>query len=157
MFRKIGLALGGFMAFGALAAGTPATAASGVAAGTLTCNESSGIGFIFGSSRSLSCTYSGTGERYVGSISKFGVDIGYVSGGVIVWTVFAPTSRLGRGELAGNYAGATASATVGVGVGANALVGGNNNSIALQPLSIEGNTGLNVAGGIGEITLRSAP
>ena len=39
-----------------------------------------------------------------------------------------------------------ASATVGVGLGANVLVGGSGNSIALQPVSIEGTTGLNVAG-----------
>jgi len=71
----------------------------------------------------------------------------------MVWGVIAPTANLAPGTLAGSYAGATASATVGVGVGANALVGGSGNTITLQPLSIEGNTGLNVAGGIGAITL----
>jgi hypothetical protein len=76
-------------------------------------------------------------EHYVGNISKFGADIGYTQGGILVWTVIAPTAALGPGALAGNYVGGTASATVGVGLGANALVGGSNNSIALQPLSIE--------------------
>ena len=68
-----------------------------------------------------------------------------------------PTAALAPGTLAGNYVGGTASATVGVGVGANALVGGFNNSIALQPLSIEANRGLNVAAGVAEMTLTPAP
>ncbi len=139
---------------------TDASAASGVAAGVLTCNVSSGWGFIFGSSRSLNCTLAGTNgnsEHYAGNISKFGADIGYTQGGVIVWTVFAPQANLQPGALDGGYAGATASATVGVGLGANALIGGSNNTIALQPLSIEGNTGLNVAAGIAAITLTRTP
>jgi Protein of unknown function (DUF992) len=159
MLRKIGLGL--FVAAGAIAAGafsfsTPAHAQAGVAAGVLSCNVESGWGFVFGSSRALHCVYSTTGEHYVGRINKYGVDIGYTQGGVLVWTVFAPTAQLAPGTLAGHYAGATASATAGVGVGANALVGGNNNTVTLQPLSLEGNTGLNVAGGIAEITLRPA-
>jgi hypothetical protein len=139
-------------------AGT-ASAQSAVNVGTLTCNVASGFGFIFGSSKALNCTFSGLGraEHYLGSITKFGADIGYTSGGVIVWTVVAPVAAMVPGALSGNYGGVTASATVGVGVGANALVGGSNNTIALQPLSIEGNTGLNVAAGIGGITLSAAP
>ncbi len=138
----------------------PASAQSAVNVGSLTCNVASGFGFIFGSSKSLNCTYHGAGgqyEHYVGSITKFGADIGYTSGGVIVWTVVAPVAAMHPGALAGNYGGATASATVGVGVGANALVGGSNNTIALQPVSIEGNTGLNVAAGIAGVTLTPAP
>jgi hypothetical protein len=138
-----------------LGLGSPAQAA-GVKVGVLTCHVSSGWGFIFGSSKDVHCNFSpghGYGERYVGAISKFGVDIGYTAGGVLVWDVIAPTTSLRRGALAGGYGGATASATAGVGVGANVLVGGFNRSITLQPLSIEGNTGLNVAAGIGEITL----
>jgi hypothetical protein len=87
---------------------------------------------------------------------KFGVDLGYTQGGVMIWTVIAPTAVIAPGSLAGSYAGGTASATVGVGVGANALVGGSGNTIALQPLSLEGNSGLNVAGGIGAIQLTPA-
>lgn len=157
MLRKLGLAItAAVLAVGAFAYdSTPAQAQAGVAAGTLTCNVASGWGFVFGSSRALRCTFSHPGgiDHYAGHINKFGVDIGYTQGGVMVWGVFAPTSNLAPGALSGAYAGATASATVGVGVGANALVGGNANTITLQPLSIEGNTGLNVAGGIGAISL----
>jgi len=140
---------------GAVASALPAAAQGGVKVGTLTCNVASGWGFVFGSSRNLNCTFAGMGppEFYTGAISKFGVDIGYTAGGVMIWTVVAPTGQLAPGSLSGNYAGGTASATVGVGVGANALIGGSGNSIALQPLSLEGNTGLNVAAGIGAISL----
>lgn len=146
-------------AFGLAAAfAAPAGAQGGVKVGTLTCNVSSGWGFVFGSSRALSCTFAGPGryDYYVGNISKFGVDIGYTQGGVLIWTVVAPTANITPGSLAGSYAGGTASATVGVGIGANALIGGSGNTIALQPLSIEGNRGLNVAAGIGAITLSPA-
>jgi hypothetical protein len=129
--------------------------------GVLTCNVSGGFGFIFGSSRAVNCTYAPTGggppQHYVGAINKFGVDIGYLQGGVIIWTVVAPTANLAPGSLSGTYAGATGSATVGVGVGANVLVGGSGNSIALQPVSIEGSTGLNVAAGIAGLTLTYQP
>lgn len=133
--------------------------AHGVKVGTFTCNVSSGWGFVFGSSRALNCTFAGLGrhDRYVGNISRFGVDVGYTQGGVMIWTVIAPTTNLAPGSLAGSYAGGTASATVGVGVGANALIGGSNNTIALQPLSLEGNAGLNVAAGVGAMTLNPAP
>jgi hypothetical protein len=145
---------------GIAALAAPASAQSAVNVGSLTCNVAGGFGFIFGSSKSLNCAYHGVGgqyEHYVGSITKFGADIGYTSGGVIVWTVVAPVAAMHPGALGGNYAGATASATVGVGVGANALIGGSNNTVALQPVSIEGNTGLNVAAGIAGITLTPAP
>ena len=143
---------------GAALAG-PASAQSAVTVGTLTCNVASGFGFIFGSSKALNCTFSGLGraEHYVGNITKFGADIGYTSGGVLVWTVVAPVAVMVPGALTGNYGGGTASATVGVGVGANALIGGSTNTVALQPLSIEGNTGLNVAAGIAGVTLTAAP
>ena len=159
---KFRLMLGAALTAGALAvAGAADAAPHGVKVGTLTCNVASGWGFIFGSSKDLHCTFRGNrsapGEHYTGSISKFGVDIGYTSGGVLVWGVFAPSSDIRPGALSGDYAGATASATVGVGLGANVLVGGLNKSIALQPLSVEGNKGLNVAAGIGAISLKSAP
>jgi hypothetical protein len=134
----------------------PAMAQGGVTAGTLTCNVASGWGFVFGSSRLLNCTYhdaSGRNDHYVGKISKFGADIGYQQGGVLIWGVIAPTAQVGPGALSGGYGGATASATVGVGVGANALIGGSNRSISLQPLSVEGNQGLNVAAGIAAMSL----
>ena len=139
-------------------AGNAAADSSGVKVGTLTCDVASGWGFVFGSSRDLHCTFvpnNTTAEHYTGTISKFGVDIGYTDGGVMVWGVFAPSSDIRAGALEGDYVGATANATVGVGVGANALIGGGDKSFALQPLSVEGNTGLNVAAGIGAISLRA--
>lgn len=145
----------------ALALATPARAQGGVKVGTLTCGESWGVGFILGSTKRLNCSFGGPNgyEHYVGTISKIGVDIGFTAGGVVVWEVLAPTAVLQPGSLAGTYVGATASATVVLGVGANALIGGSGNTLALQPLSVEGNRGLNVAGGIGAITLvwRPAP
>ena len=147
-------------AVGVAALAGPAAAQSAVKVGTLTCNVASGWGFVFGSSKALNCTYQGVGgryEHYVGNITKFGADIGYTNGGILVWTVVAPVGVMQPGALAGSYAGGTASATVGVGVGANALIGGSNNTIALQPLSIEGNLGLNVAAGVAAITLSAAP
>jgi uncharacterized protein DUF992 len=161
MFKKVGLAIGAIgLAAGLATQATPAQAQSGVRVGTLNCNVASGWGFVFGSSRDLHCTYhtgNHANEHYTGSISKFGVDIGYTEGGVLVWGVFAPSSDVRAGALQGDYAGATASATIGVGLGANVLVGGLDKSIALQPLSVEGNRGLNVAAGIGAISLKSAP
>ena len=159
--RRFGRAIGslGFLA-GALSLGTSATRAHDVRAGVMTCDLDSGFGFVVGSSRDLHCTFlstTGNPEHYAGSISKFGVDIGYVQNAVIVWTVVAPTVALPPGSLAGSYGGATASATVGVGVGANVLIGGSANSISLQPVSIEGTTGLNVAAGIASLTLQCAP
>jgi hypothetical protein len=129
-------------------------AQDGVKAGILRCNVGSGWGFVFGSSKELKCVYSPGGERYAGEIQKYGVDIGYTQSGVIVWTVFAPTKELNAGALTGTYVGATAEVSLGMGLGANVLVGGGN-SIALQPLSISGQEGLNVAGGIGAITLKA--
>jgi Protein of unknown function (DUF992) len=132
--------------------GTGAT----VRAGYLTCHVSSGWGFVFGSSRKVNCAYAlqpGYTEYYSGSITKFGADIGYLSSGVILWAVLAPTTNLGQGALAGHYGGATASAAIGVGAGANVLLGGFNKSVALQPVSIEGQNGLNVAAGVAELTL----
>src|SRR5476649_955145 len=153
------LMLGAAVAVAGLGLASAADAAPhGVRVGDLTCNVASGWGFVFGSSKDLHCTYRGNGHRehYIGSISKFGVDIGYTEGGVLVWGVFAPTSDLRKGALSGDYVGASAQATVAVGAGANVLIGGFDKSIDLQPLSVEGSKGLNVAAGIGSISLREA-
>ncbi|HUZ14381.1 MAG TPA: DUF992 domain-containing protein [Caulobacteraceae bacterium] len=127
----------------------------GVKIGTLSCHEKSGWGFILGSSRPVRCFYSGINgrARYDGRISRFGVDIGYQGPSNFVWAVFAPTERLGPGALDGHYGGVTAGAAVGVGLGANALIGGSERTIALQPLSVEGRTGFDVAAGIGALNL----
>jgi hypothetical protein len=131
--------------------------AAGVKVGVLTCNVDSGWGYILGSSKDVRCNFvpnRGYGEHYAGSISKVGVDIGYTKGGVLIWDVVAPSSDMRPGALEGGYGGVSASATVGAGVGANVLLGGFDKSIALQPVSIEGNTGLNVAAGIGALNLK---
>ena len=141
------------------APGTPqASGRTGANVGTLTCNVAGGMGFVFGSSKELSCLFTrtdGIGERYTGTIKKFGVDIGFTKEAQIVWLVFAPGS-IARGALTGSYVGATASATVGVGAGANVSVGGGSGQVTLQPVSVEGSVDLNVAGGIGEVELKAA-
>ncbi len=141
-----------------LAFSGPAAAQAGIQVGTLTCNASGSVGLIFGSTRDLACTFSAPGrvEYYAGQISKFGVDIGYTQGGVLIWSVVAPTTAVRPGDLAGTYGGPTASATIGVGIGANALIGGSSNTISLQPVSIETNRGLNVAAGIASLSLSPA-
>jgi hypothetical protein len=159
MLSRLVVALGAFgLVTGGLALGTPAQA--DVRVGVMTCDMDSGFGYVLGSSRDLHCTFvpaAGAPEHYEGTISKFGVDIGYVQNAVMVWTVVAPSVALPPGSLAGSYGGATASATVGVGVGANMLVGGSSDTISLQPLSIQGGTGLNVAGGFASISLTFQP
>src|SRR5579863_3802739 len=136
-------------------------AESGVKAGWLKCEVAGNVSFVFGSSRNITCFYepdaSKRADRYVGTIKKFGLDIGYETAGVIIWGVIAPTNDVGPGALAGDYGGATADVAAGYGVGANALFGGSRNSIALQPLSVEGIEGLNLAGGIALLSLSAAP
>jgi len=132
--------------------------ASRVQVGTLACSVSAGVGLIVGSQRNVSCTFqpdNGPPEAYTGTMTKIGLDVGFTTGSAIVWGVFAGTNRY-VGMLSGTYAGAQAEATAGVGVGANALIGGSNNSVALQPLSVQGQVGLNAAAGIGALTLHLA-
>ena len=160
MFRTM-LSIGSAaLAFTLLGGVSPVPAASGgVKAGYLKCEVEGNVSFIFGSSRDMVCTYTpGSGKRvdhYSGQVKKFGVDIGYQESGVILWGVIAPTSDVGAGALAGDYGGVTGDFAAGYGVGANALVGGSSKSIVLQPLSVEGIKGINIAGGIGLMTLRA--
>jgi len=148
-------------AMAALAASSQAHAASGgVKVGVLTCNVSSCWGLVFGSSRELNCSFAPNPvmiETYEGKIDKFGVDIGYQKGGVMVWAVFAPTEHLAPGSLAGEYAGVSAGVAAGVGGSANALVGGSNKTISLSPLSIEGAPGVNIAAGVASLKLSYKP
>ncbi len=127
--------------------------------GTLTCDISAGIGVIIASKKNVTCVFTpaqpGAREVYTGSISKFGLDLGATSGGEMIWAVYAPSNRR-FGALAGHYVGATAEATVGAGVGANVLVGGSNRTITLQPVSVQAQTGLNVAAGVAGLELRPA-
>ena len=127
--------------------------------GTLSCDISGGIGLIITSKKDLTCMFTpsqpGPREVYVGSITKFGLDLGATAGGEMVWAVYAPSTRK-FGALAGNYGGATAEATVGAGLGANVLVGGSDRTVALQPVSVQGQAGLNVAAGVADLRLRPA-
>jgi hypothetical protein len=136
---------------------SPAASQSRVEVGVLECRGGT-TSFIVGSVTDLSCVFrpSGTNavDHYHAIIRRAGVDIGLPQQVAVAWVVFAPTNRIGYGDLAGNYVGASASATLGVGVGANALVGGSNNSFALQPVSLLGQVGLSVAAGVAGLELR---
>lgn len=136
---------------------TIATAQSRVEIGTLECRGTT-ANFVVGSVTELRCLFRGPDvhEAYVARISRIGIDIGTSSEVAVAWAVLAPTRRIGPGDLAGNYAGVAANAAVGVGLGANALVGGSNNTFALQPVSAQAQTGLNIAAGIAGLELRPA-
>ena len=135
--------------------------AGGTKVGVLTCKTSASLGLLVGSHQKLRCNFkpdSGdASENYVGHINRLGVDIGVKAGGVMAWGVFAPTNGYHHGALAGKYVGGSGSASLGVGVGANALIGGSHRSIALQPLSVEGQVGVNLALGVAGLSLQSAP
>jgi hypothetical protein len=136
-----------------------AEAQSRVRVGVLTCEVAPGVGLIVASQRDIRCQFRPEGRRapreaYIGRITRVGLDLGVTGRGVLAWTVFAATPRIARWQLAGDYAGAGAEATFGVGLGANVLVGGSRRSIALQPLSVQAQTGLNLAVGVGNLTLR---
>jgi hypothetical protein len=156
--KTLSAAVGGTLALGLiLATGAQAQErAQRVKAGSLNCDISSGIGLIIGSKKSVACVYTPTEggriEGYTGSISKFGLDIGATAGGQMVWAVYAPSAP-GPNALAGNYVGASAEATAGAGLGANVLVGGSNRTVALQPLSLQGQAGINLAVGVSELAL----
>jgi hypothetical protein len=128
-----------------------------VQVGVLECRGGSSIGFIVGSVTNLGCVLRVSGlpeDRYVATIRKVGVDLGITQQTALAWAVYSPVAQLGPGDLSGDYAGAQGSASVGVGVGGNVLVGGSNNSISLQPLSLQGQVGLNVAAGLESLELR---
>ena len=145
------------LAAAAFTALTPAAhAEGGVKIGVLRCNVEGGVGFILGSAKGADCTFTSGGrvEHYRGTMGKLGVDIGVTGQTVLAWAVFAP-GAVKHGALRGSYTGLSAEATVGVGLGANVLVGGFRHGINLQPISVQAQTGLNIAGGIGSLTLRS--
>ena len=128
-----------------------------VQVGVLECRGGASVGFIVGSVTNLGCVLRIEGvpeDRYVATIRKVGLDLGITQETALAWGVYAPVARLGPGDLAGNYAGAQGSASVGVGLGGNVLVGGSGNSISLQPLSLQGQVGLNVAAGLESLELR---
>jgi hypothetical protein len=128
-----------------------------VQVGILECRGGASIGFVIGSVTNLGCVLRVEGvpeDRYVATIRKVGLDLGITEETALAWGVFAPVARLGPGDLAGTYAGAQGSASLGVGGGGNVLVGGSDNSIALQPLSLQGQIGINIAAGLESLELR---
>jgi hypothetical protein len=128
-----------------------------VQAGILQCQGGQNVGFVVGSVTSLNCVFQSEGRRpeaYVATVRRIGVDLGFTQQTQFSWAVNAPTGQVGRGQLAGNYGGIGANASVGVGFGGNFLVGGPQNAYALQPISVQGQTGLNVAAGIAGIDLQ---
>ena len=151
----------GAAAFALAVGSVDPAAAQRVKAGLLTCDVSAGIGFIIGSQKAVSCVYApepaGPQQVYSGSISKFGLDIGVTSSGVMVWGVFTDSVGPNPGFLAGDYFGASGEVTIAAGLGANVLVGGSNRTVALQPVSVDSSVGLNLAVGVAELRLRPAP
>lgn len=145
-------------AFALLLAALPAQAQSKAKVGMLTCKTAPSVGLIVGSRQRMQCVFaSETGpqrETYSGAITRVGLDVGISAGGVLAWAVFAPTAALPHGALRGNYVGASGDISLGVGAGANVLVGGSRNTISLQPLSLEGQVGVNLALGVANLSLR---
>ena len=143
---------------GLIASTGTAAAQSRFAAGVLECRAGPSTSFLIGSIRDFDCIFTpvaGPLQRYGATIQRIGVDLGWSNNAVLIWNVFAPTDAVGTGALAGGYGGLSAGAAVGVGLGANALAGGLDNSFALQPLSFEGQTGLNAFAGVSSLELRA--
>jgi hypothetical protein len=128
-----------------------------IAVGTLTCKGHGGVGLIFGSKENMRCFFQtavgGRSYPYNATITQVGIDIGFTGESTLVWTVLGSTTDIAANALEGSYGGVTAGATVGIGASANALVGGSNQSIVLQPLSVEGQTGLNLSAGVAGLQL----
>ncbi len=145
----------------AVVAGAAGSAAAqpGVQVGMLECRGAGTVSFVIGSEHRLRCLFrSDTGGTYpyYGVVRRMGLDVGFTAQSVLAWSVFAPSQDIGPAGLAGGYGGVTAGAAVGVGANANALVGGSGNSFTLQPVSLEGQTGLNVAVGVASLDLTPA-
>jgi hypothetical protein len=137
-----------------------ATAQEQITVGTLDCDVSAGLGLFIMQKQELTCSFthkSGAVERYTGSIDQFGIELGEVKEGHLIWGVVSTTGDPAEGALAGTYAGVGANASFGAGAGANILVGGSNETLSLQPISVQGQTGINVAGGVTKVSLAWAP
>jgi hypothetical protein len=128
-----------------------------VAVGQLMCSSPGNSSFVVVSMRSFDCTFTpsagGPAQHYRADINRFGAQIGMSNDVMLGWTVFSVTTQIAPGELAGGYGGVSAGATVGVGGSANVLLGGLNNSFALQPVSLQGQKGLDVVATVTGLTL----
>ncbi len=137
----------------------PGLAQSSVKVGTLTCDVSAGIGLLISQQQTMTCNFdpvsAGPPDLYTGRIEKFGLALGAVQQGTMVWGVLAPATGFPHGALAGTYGGVGAEATAGAGLGANLLVGGTGRAFSLQPLTVQGQAGLNFAAGVTTLTLTS--
>lgn len=154
----LGAGLLAALTIGTAAAADAKSSTGGINVGTLVCHVDSGVGLLVASSKAVECTYkpvSGKSQKYVGKFNRLGIDVGFTSGGTVVWAVVAP-GKLANGALAGTYLGASAEATAGFGVGVNALVGGMNKSVALQPVSVQGQVGLSAALAAAGLQLKTA-
>lgn len=138
----------------------PALAQERTELGVLDCIVEGGFGLLITSSKGMTCTFThanGTVENYTGRIDKLGIDIGVTGDAFMKWLVFTPLGNAaGSYALAGRYVGASAGASLGIGLGANALIGGSDRKIGLQPVSVEANTGVNLAVGLASLTLNPA-
>jgi hypothetical protein len=152
------LSLAAFTAAVMLAAAAPTGALANIEVGGLSCISPGGVGAVVGAVLNFNCVFvpsaGGRPRRYAGVIRRVGLDLGYTQNVGLGWTVFAATAVIHPGDLAGSYAGVQAGASFGVGLGANVLVGGSNNSIALQPVSAQAQGGLNVAAGLAGLELQ---
>jgi hypothetical protein len=161
MKRTLSLVLSIIVVLATLGAVVETASAERAKVGTLRCNLGPSVGLLVVERQRLSCTYTPDGpfppETYFGTFTTVGAAIGFNRGGRMVWGVLAPVSGYYRGALAGTYVGASADVSVGAGLGANALVGGSHRSIALQPLSVEANTGLDLTAGVSKLRLHFAP
>jgi len=128
-----------------------------VVAGTLTCKSNGAVGLVVGSKERMECKFQPVGGLppvYLdGTATRIGLDVGVRGPSVLIWSVLGSTTQLRGEDLGGKFAGVTADVAAGIGLGANVLVGGNKKSIALQPVSVKGNTGLNLAVGVGTLSL----
>jgi hypothetical protein len=134
-----------------------ATAREPFRVGTLTCDTSARVGLVLGSRQELRCVFLATnGRRYIyrGFIRRLGLDIGITRGGTLLWRVFARNSGIGEGTIRGSYVGASGNIALGLGLGAKLLIGGSRRSMILQPLSVEGLIGINLAAGVANLVLR---
>jgi Protein of unknown function (DUF992) len=134
-----------------------ATAREPFRVGTLTCDTSARVGLVLGSRQELRCVFLATNGRqyiYRGFIRRLGLDIGITRGGTLLWRVFARNSGIGEGTLRGSYVGASGNIALGLGLGAKLLIGGSRRSMILQPLSVEGLIGINLAAGVANLVLR---
>ena len=126
--------------------------------GGLTCSTGPRVGLVLGSRQDMRCVFSASGTglqyTYTGTIRRVGLDVGVTRGGTLFWAVFARNSQIGRGTLRGHYVGASGNVAVGLGLGAKVLIGGSRRTITLQPLSVEGQIGINLALGVTSLTLR---